>query len=88
MTFKYEPDAALENTRYRIMWDCSVITDKTIPANRPDITVTDCVNKYTYLIDIDVPETTNLEKTYREKSINTLSWQTKLEEYGTRGRSR
>jgi hypothetical protein len=47
-TFKYEPDAVLENTRYRIMWDRSVITDKTIPANRPDIIATDHVNKYTY----------------------------------------
>jgi hypothetical protein len=47
------------------MWDCSVITDKTIPANRPDIIVTDRVNKYTYLIDIAVPGTMNLERTYR-----------------------
>jgi hypothetical protein len=39
------------------MWDCSVITDKTIPANRPDIIVTDHVNKYTK----------NLEKTNQEK---------------------
>jgi hypothetical protein len=31
LTFKYEPDALLENTRYRIMWDCSVITDKNNP---------------------------------------------------------
>jgi hypothetical protein len=46
------------------MWDRSVKTDKTIPANRPDIIVTDCVNKYTYLIDIAVPRTTNPEKTY------------------------
>jgi hypothetical protein len=46
------------------MWDHSVITDKTIPANRPDIIVTDHVNKYTSLIDIVVPGTTNLEKTY------------------------
>jgi hypothetical protein len=45
----------------------SVITDKTIHANRPDIIVKDHVNKYTYLTDIVVPGTTNLEKTYREK---------------------
>jgi hypothetical protein len=48
LTFKYEPDAVLENTRYRIMWDRSVVTDKTIPANRPDIIMTDGVNKHTY----------------------------------------
>jgi hypothetical protein len=53
----------MENTRYRIMWDCSVITDKISPANRPDIIATDCVNKYTYLTDIAVPGTTNLKKT-------------------------
>jgi hypothetical protein len=29
--------------------------------------VTDHVNKYTYLIDIAIPGTTNLEKTYWEK---------------------
>jgi hypothetical protein len=33
------------------MWDHSVITDKTIPANRPDIIVTDHVNKYIELAD-------------------------------------
>jgi hypothetical protein len=49
------------------MWYRSVITDKTIPANRPDIIVTDHVNKYTYLIDIAVPGTTNHEKTDQEK---------------------
>jgi hypothetical protein len=67
-TFKYEPDAVLENTRYRIMWDRSIITDKTIPANRPNIIATDCVNKYTYLIHIAVPGTISLEKTYQEKT--------------------
>jgi hypothetical protein len=49
------------------MWDRSVIADKTIPVNRSDIIVTDRVNKYTYLIDINIPGTTNLEKTYRGK---------------------
>jgi hypothetical protein len=67
-TFKYEPDAVLENTRYRIMWDRSVITDKTNPANRPDIIVTDCVTKYTYLIYTAVPGTTNLEKNLPRKN--------------------
>jgi hypothetical protein len=67
LTYKYEPDVVLENTMHTIMWDRSVITDKTIPANRPDIVVTNHVNKYTYLIDIAVPGTANLEKTYREK---------------------
>jgi hypothetical protein len=61
-TFKFEPDTVLENTRCRIMGDRSVITAKTIPANRPDIIAPDRVNKCTYLIDIAVPGTINLEK--------------------------
>jgi hypothetical protein len=47
-TFKYEPEVVLESTRYRIMWDRTEITDKTIPENRPDIIARDRVNKYTY----------------------------------------
>jgi hypothetical protein len=50
LTFKYEPDVVLENTRCRITWDRSVITDKTIPANRPDIMLitipTDIYSRY------------------------------------------
>jgi hypothetical protein len=71
------------------MWDRSVITDKTIPANRPDIIATDCVNKYTYLIDIAVPGTINLEKNIPKKINKYIELaEMKLEEYGTRRRLR
>jgi len=44
--------------------------DKTIPANRPDITFTNKETKTAYLIDIAVPNTHNLAKTMTEKQIS------------------
>jgi hypothetical protein len=43
------------------------MTDKTIPANRPDITFTNKKTKTTYLIDIAAPNTYNLAKTITDK---------------------
>jgi hypothetical protein len=45
----------------------SVITDKQINANRPDIILIDRLNSTTYLIDITVPNTHNLINSYNEK---------------------
>jgi len=53
--------------RTKLYWNHSIITDKTIPANRPDITFTNKKTKITYLIDIAVPNTHNLAKTITEK---------------------
>jgi hypothetical protein len=49
------------------MWDRSVITDKHIPANRPDIILINETDTVTYLIDIAVRNKNNLMKTYSEK---------------------
>jgi hypothetical protein len=50
------------------MWDRIVITDKHIPANRPDIILINKTDKVIYLIDIAVPNNNNnLMKTYNEK---------------------
>ena len=45
----------------------SILTDKTIPFNRPDITFMDKKTKNTFLIDIAVPKTHNLTKTITDK---------------------
>jgi hypothetical protein len=55
--FKHVPDNALESNRYKLTWDLSVITDKQIHANRPDVILIDHLNSPTYLIDIAVPNT-------------------------------
>ncbi|CAK1584730.1 unnamed protein product [Parnassius mnemosyne] len=65
--YKYKPDIILENNNHRIYWDRTIITDKTIHFNRPDITMYDKNNKTTYLIDIAIPNTHNIQSTIAEK---------------------
>jgi hypothetical protein len=65
--YKYTPANILENDNFKLYWNRSIITDKTIPSNRPDITFTNKTKKNTFLIDITVPNTHNLAKTITEK---------------------
>jgi hypothetical protein len=65
--YRYTPANVLENDNFKLYWNRSIITNKTIPANRPDITLTNTKTKTTYLIDIAVPNTHNLAKTIAEK---------------------
>jgi hypothetical protein len=65
--YKYTPANVLENDSFKLYWNCSIITDKTIPSNRPDITLINKTTKNTFLIDIAFPNTHNLAKTITEE---------------------
>lgn len=65
--YKYQPETILESQNHKIYWDRTIITDKTIHYNRPDITLLDKINKTVYLIDIAVCNTHNLQTTHSEK---------------------
>lgn len=65
--YEYNPSGVIENDDCKLYWDRSVITDRTIHANRPDIILTMKQQKLTYLIDVTVPNTHNLQKSYGEK---------------------
>lgn len=65
--YKYKPETILENRNVKIYWDRTIITDKTIHYNRPDITVHDKINKTVYLIDIAIPNSHNIQTTISEK---------------------
>jgi len=65
--YKYTPAKVLENDNFNLYWNRSVLTDKTIPFNRPDITFISKKTKNTFLIDIAVPNTHNLAKTITDK---------------------
>ena len=65
--YKYTPQTILENDTHKIYYDRAILTDRTIHYNRPDITLQDKLNKITYLIDIAVPNTHNIQKTITEK---------------------
>jgi hypothetical protein len=60
---KYTPASVLENENVKLYWNRSILTDKTIPFNRADITFVNKKTKNTFLIDIAVPNTHNLAKT-------------------------
>jgi len=57
----------LKNENFKLCWNGSILTDKTIPFNRPDITFMNKKTKNTFLIDIAVPNTHNLARTIADK---------------------
>ena len=67
--YKYTPASALEKENFELYWNSSIITDKTIPSNRPDITFMK-KNQEHLLIEIAVPHTHNIAKTITEKQNN------------------
>ena len=65
--FKYTPANVLENDDFKLYWNCSILADKTVLFNRPDITFMNKKTKNIFLIDIAVPNTHNLAKTITDK---------------------
>ena len=66
--YKYTPANVLENENFKLYWNRSILTDKTIPFNnRLDITFMNKKTKNNFLIDIAVPNTHNLAKTITDK---------------------
>jgi len=65
--YKYTPANVLENENFKLYWNRNILTDKTIPFNRPDITFMNKKTKSTFLIDIAVPNTRNLANTITDK---------------------
>ena len=57
----------LENENFKLYWNRSILTDKTIPFNRLDVTFVNKKTKNTFLIDIAVSNTHNLAKTITDK---------------------
>ena len=69
---KYAPDPVLENGHITLYWDRSIITDRTIVANKPDIVVIDRQARRTMIIDITIPHDENLVKAEKDKQIKYL----------------
>lgn len=65
--YRYTPENILENANYKLYWDRTIRTDRTINANRPDITLVDKNKKFTYLIDVSVPSDSNVLQKEQEK---------------------
>lgn len=65
--YKYKPEPVLENAEYKLYYDRSIITDRTVHENRPDIVLQNKTSKETYIIDVAVPNTNNVNNTIAEK---------------------
>jgi hypothetical protein len=65
--YKYTPANVLENENFKLYWNRSILTDKTIPFNPPDITFINKKTKNIFLVNIAVQNTHNLAKTITDK---------------------
>ncbi|CAH0702994.1 unnamed protein product [Spodoptera exigua] len=65
--YKYVPNPVLEKDHITLYWDRSIITDRTIVANKPDIVVVDRLARRTTIIDVAIPHDENLEKAEKDK---------------------
>ncbi|XP_044749654.1 uncharacterized protein LOC123310250 [Coccinella septempunctata] len=63
----YAPQTILENETTKVYWDLSIITDRGVEHNRPDMVVWSKKDKKAYIIDFAVPLDQNLSKAYGEK---------------------
>ncbi|XP_023311019.1 uncharacterized protein LOC111691848 [Anoplophora glabripennis] len=65
--YKYSPQNVIETETTKIYWNWQIITDRPIQHNIPDIVLQRKDQRITYLIEISIPNVTNLEKKNREK---------------------
>jgi len=65
--YKYTPANVLENENFNLYWNRSILTDKTVHFDGPDITFMNNKTKNTFSIDIAVPNTHNLAKTITDE---------------------
>ena len=76
----YSPNNIFSNTEYLLYWNRTILTDRTISHNRPDIVLTKNTSKTTYLIDISIPLAENIDKKHNEKIQKYLQLSNKIKE--------
>ena len=65
--YKYEPPPVLENLNAVLYWDRTIITDRTILANRPDIVLFDKMENNIDIYDVAIPLNHNIQTTISTK---------------------
>jgi len=65
--YEHKPEKVIKNEKITILYDMPIITDRKIAANRPDIVYHDKSNKVCFLIDVSVPDDSNIAKKEIEK---------------------
>lgn len=69
--YKYEPPPVLENSEAKLYWDRTVITDRTIRANKPDIVLYDKSANVINIFDVAIP-LNNIQ--YQNRKVHRTSW--------------
>lgn len=64
---EYSPQELLENDELKLYWDSPLITDRSIPHNRPDIVIFEKAGNRATIIDVTIPADDNAERAYTEK---------------------
>ena len=65
--YEHQPETVTENETVTILWDMQVHTDRTIKANKPDISIKNKKEKTCILIDLAVPSDRNTSVKVAEK---------------------
>ncbi|XP_045463785.1 uncharacterized protein LOC123673343 [Harmonia axyridis] len=63
----YSPENVLENEEFKLYWDTTMVTDRPVANNRPDIVLLNKTEKSCEIIDITVPSDDNISRAYTEK---------------------
>ena len=75
--WKHHLSSVLDTTNCKILWDFSIITDRPIIHNRPDIVVIDKQTSTCYFIDVAIPGDARVKLKITEKL--TVSYTTVVE---------
>ncbi|XP_044760793.1 uncharacterized protein LOC123318242 [Coccinella septempunctata] len=65
--YLYAPKPLLLNHRYKLYWDSTLITDRGVAHNRPDVALFDEEKKTCLLLDFTIPADENLARAYSDK---------------------
>lgn len=65
--YEYQPEPVLENSEYKLYWDRTILTNRSVQYNRPDITLVNKRSKEVFLIDVAIPNANNLQSKHSEK---------------------
>lgn len=67
--YKYTPETVIDTNGHKMYWNRSIITDRSVSSNKPDIVWHDKKTKKVYLIDVAVPLAHNIQKKRSEKIL-------------------
>ena len=80
--YEHEPESALENEDYKILWDFSIQTDHVIEARRPDSVVVDKKETICKTIDFAVRGDSRIEEKEKDKIENIKTCDGSYRRYG------